>query len=128
MCVGLNCEYTDAMKNVKESSLPPEKKQRAAVLQLSMVYETLVFEIYQADAVPGFLRGFLRKDEIMFWCTTIHRDVPMLEYYRITISGARPSTGDPQPNPQLSSRSITTRNVLTSDVFIMTPEESVIDP
>jgi hypothetical protein len=26
MCVGLDCEYTDVVKNVKQKNLPPEKK------------------------------------------------------------------------------------------------------
>jgi hypothetical protein len=43
MCVGLECEYTDAVMNVKQKNLPPEKKQCAAILQLSVAYETLVF-------------------------------------------------------------------------------------
>jgi hypothetical protein len=43
MCVGLDCEYIDAVKNVKQKNLAPEKKQRVSVLQLSMASETLVF-------------------------------------------------------------------------------------
>jgi hypothetical protein len=31
-CVYLDCECTDAVKNVKQRNLPPEKKQHAAVL------------------------------------------------------------------------------------------------
>jgi hypothetical protein len=42
-CVGLDCEYTDTVKNVRQKNLPLDKKQRAAVLQLSMASETLVF-------------------------------------------------------------------------------------
>jgi hypothetical protein len=61
MCVGLDYEYTDAVRNVKQKNLPPEKKQRAAVLQLSVASETLVFQICQADAVPELLREFLRQ-------------------------------------------------------------------
>jgi hypothetical protein len=41
--VGLDCEYTDAVKNVKQKNLLPEKRQHAAVLQLSVASETLVF-------------------------------------------------------------------------------------
>jgi hypothetical protein len=32
MRIGLDCEDTDAVKNVKQKNLPPEKKQRATVL------------------------------------------------------------------------------------------------
>jgi hypothetical protein len=42
----------DEGKNVNQWILPPEKKQCAAVLQLSVVYDTLVFEICHVDAVP----------------------------------------------------------------------------
>jgi hypothetical protein len=39
--------------------------------------------------VPELLREFLNNDEIMFWGTAIQCDVQMLEYYGITIPGAR---------------------------------------
>jgi hypothetical protein len=42
-CVGLAYEYTDVVKNVRQKNLPPEKRQRATVLQLSVASETLVF-------------------------------------------------------------------------------------
>jgi hypothetical protein len=60
-CVGLHCEYTDAVKDVKQNNLPPEKRQHVAVLQLSVVSETLVFQICHADAVPELLREFLKQ-------------------------------------------------------------------
>jgi hypothetical protein len=66
MCVGLKYEYTDAEKNVKQKNLPPEKKQRAAVLQLSVASETLVFQICYADAVLKLLWEFLNSDAIIF--------------------------------------------------------------
>jgi hypothetical protein len=87
-CVGLYCEFTDAVKNVRQKNLPPEKRQRAVVLQLSMASETLVFQICHAEAVPELLREFLNNDVIMFWGAAIQRDVQMLEYYGITIPGA----------------------------------------
>jgi hypothetical protein len=43
MCVGLDYEYTDIAKNVRQMNLPPEKKHRATILQLSVASETLVF-------------------------------------------------------------------------------------
>ena len=55
-CAELNCEFTDAPKKVYQRYLPAEKKQRAAVLQLSVVNETPVHQIYRADAVPELLR------------------------------------------------------------------------
>ena len=41
-CVGLDCEFTDALPG-PQNNLPPEKRQRTAVLQLSVASETLVF-------------------------------------------------------------------------------------
>jgi hypothetical protein len=87
MCVGLECEYTDAVKNVKKKNLPPEKKQCAAVLQLAVALETLVFQICHTDAVPELLRKFLNNDAIMFWGAAIQHDVQMLKHYGITIPG-----------------------------------------
>jgi hypothetical protein len=55
--VGLDCEYTDAVKNVKQKNLPLDTRQHAAVLQLYMVSETLVFQIYHVDAVSELLRS-----------------------------------------------------------------------
>jgi hypothetical protein len=100
-CVGLDCEYTDTLNNVKHKDLPLEKKHRATILQLSVASETLVFQICQVDAVPEVLRVFLNNDEIMFWGATIQCDVQMLEYYRITISGARDLQRE-IPNPTLN--------------------------
>jgi hypothetical protein len=89
MCVGLDCEYTNAVRNMKQKNLPLDKKQHAVVLQLSVASDTLVFQICHADAVPELLREFLNNDAIMFWYAAIQRDVQMLEYYGITIRRAR---------------------------------------
>jgi hypothetical protein len=35
-CVALDCEYTEAVKNVKQKNLSLEKRQHAAILQLSV--------------------------------------------------------------------------------------------
>ena len=61
-CVGLDCEYTDTVGKARRMTLAPEELQRAAVLQLSVAYETLVFQICRADAVPDLLRQFLMDD------------------------------------------------------------------
>ena len=55
-CVGLDCEFTD----------PRKGNQRAAVLQLSVAYETLVFQICEADEVPQLLKDFLADENIIF--------------------------------------------------------------
>jgi hypothetical protein len=75
------------VKNVKQKNLPLKKKQRAAVLQLSVAYDTLVFQICHTDAMSELLREFLNNDEIMFWGAAIRHDVQMLEYCGITILG-----------------------------------------
>jgi hypothetical protein len=54
-----------------------------------VIFETLVFQICRADAVLELLREFLNNDVIMFWNAAIHCDVQMLEYYGITIPGAK---------------------------------------
>ena len=87
-CVGLDCEFTD----------PREGNQRAAVLQLSVAYETLVFQICFADKVPQLLKDFLADENIRFCGAAIHNDVKMLSTYGIVI----PSTFNLQeilPNP-----------------------------
>jgi hypothetical protein len=63
------------------------------------MFETLVFQIYHADAVPELLREFLNNDEIMFWGAAIQRDVQMLEYYIITILGRATSRGRSPTQP-----------------------------
>ena len=61
-CVGLDCEFTDPLPG-RQRDLPYEKRQRAAVLQLSVASETLVFQICKADGVPQLLVDFLGSEE-----------------------------------------------------------------
>jgi ribonuclease D len=88
-CVGLDCEFTT----------PRDKPhQHAAVLQLSVTSEVLVFQIYRADHVPQLLRDFLGDPTIRFCGAAIGNDVRMLQSYGIQI----PSMYDLQviiPNP-----------------------------
>ena len=76
-CVGLDCEYTKA-KPGKQTDLPPEERQCAAVLQLCVASQVLVFQIVHADAVPEALREFLGDASINFWGAAINNDVKML--------------------------------------------------
>jgi ribonuclease D len=88
-CVGLDCEFTT----------PRDKRhQCAAVLQLSVASEVLVFQICRADHVPQLLRDFLGDPTIRFCGAAIGNDVRMLQSYGIQI----PSVYDLQvimPNP-----------------------------
>ena len=89
-CVGLDCEFT----NPREG----RANQRAAVLQLSVATETLVFQIMWADKVPQMLKDFLQDKTIRFCGAAINNDVRMLSSYGIDI----PSAYDLQkilPNP-----------------------------
>jgi ribonuclease D len=88
-CVGLDCEFTT----------PRDKPhQHAAVLQLSVASEVLLFQICQADHVPQLLRDFLGDPTIRFCGVAIGNDVRILQPYGIQI----PSVHDLQviiPNP-----------------------------
>ncbi|XP_051206357.1 uncharacterized protein [Lolium perenne] len=75
-CVGLDCEFTD----------PRVRNQRAAVLQLSVVSETLVFQIIHSDRVPQLLKDFLQDGYIKFCGASIGNDVKKLSLYGIHIT------------------------------------------
>ncbi|XP_051208390.1 uncharacterized protein [Lolium perenne] len=77
-CVGLDCEFTN----------PREGDQRAAVFQLSVESETLVFQICWADEVPQVLKEFLQDENIRFCGAAIGKDVEMLSPYGINITSA----------------------------------------
>jgi hypothetical protein len=88
-CVGLDCEFTTPHDKVN---------QRAAVLQLSVASEVLIFQIYWANRVPQLLKEFLKDATIKFYGAAIANDVRMLRKYGIEI----PSAYDLQkivPNP-----------------------------
>jgi ribonuclease D len=76
-CVGLDCEFTS----------PRDKPhQRAALLQLSVASEVLLFQICRADQVPQLLMDFLGDPTIRFYGAAIGNDVRMLQPYGIQIS------------------------------------------
>jgi hypothetical protein len=86
-CVGLDCEFTTH-----------EVPQRAAVLQLSVASEILIFQICKANRVPQLLTEFLKDTIIKFCGAAIANDLRMLRTYGIVI----PSAYDLQkivPNP-----------------------------
>jgi len=88
--VGLDCEFTDAT---------PEERQRAAVLQLSVATDTLVFHICHADRVPQALKDFLMDEAIKFCGAAIHNDQRMLAPYGIHIPSAVDLQWAVSPNP-----------------------------
>jgi ribonuclease D len=76
-CVGLDCEFTSPREG--------RRHQHAAVLQLSVASEVLVFQICQADHVPQLLKDFLKDPTIRFWAVAIDNDMQMLGSYGIEI-------------------------------------------
>ena len=103
--VGLDCEFTDALPGRRQRDLPVEDKQRAAVIQLSVATETLIFHICRADRVPKLLIDFLGDKTVNFYGVAIQNDVRMLRYYGITIPSAvdlqrncRNPTDNPTPS------------------------------
>jgi hypothetical protein len=88
-CVGLDCQFTTPHDKVN---------QRAAVFQLSVASEILIFQICWANRVPQLLKEFLKDTTIKFCSAAIANDVRMLRTYGIEI----PSAYDLQkivPNP-----------------------------
>jgi hypothetical protein len=88
-CMCLDCEFTTPHDKVN---------QHAAVLQLSVASEVLIFQICWANRVPQLLKEFLKDTTIKFYGAAITNDVRMLRTYGIEI----PSAYDLQkivPNP-----------------------------
>ena len=97
--VGLDCEYTSYVHKKERRKLPLEKQgvlvnqepQRAAVLQLCVGKNCLVYQLYQAHArgcIPPLLRWFLTNDTIMFVGAAIGNDIKKLEFYNLGITNA----------------------------------------
>jgi hypothetical protein len=69
-CVGLDCEFT-----------MHARPQRAAVLQLSVAFEILIFQICKANGVLQLLKDFLKDTTIKFCGAAINNDLHMLRSY-----------------------------------------------
>jgi ribonuclease D len=96
-CVGLDCEFTSPREG--------RSNQRAAVLQLSVASEVLVFQICWANRVPQLLKEFLKDTTIRFCGAAIANDVRMLSSYGIEIPSAydlQKIVPNPTKNPTLS--------------------------
>ena len=91
-CVGLDCEFTDYREVGRDN-------QRAAVLQLSVASENLVFQILYANQVPQLLIDFLGDKSIMFCGVAIGNDQQMLEPYGIHIGFPVDLQKEVKPNP-----------------------------
>jgi hypothetical protein len=76
-CVGLDCEFNSPREG--------RRNQCAAVLQLSVASEVLVFQICQSNHVPQLLKDFLKDPTIRFCGAAIDNDVQMLGSYGIEI-------------------------------------------
>jgi hypothetical protein len=76
--MGLDCEFTN----------PHKGNQRAAVLQLSVAQNTLVFHIVHADELPQLVIDFFADKNIRFCGAAIHNDVDMLQTYEFFIPSA----------------------------------------
>jgi hypothetical protein len=75
--VGLDYEFTTH-----------EVPQRAAILQLSVASEILIFQICKANGVPHLLKDFLKDTTIKFCGAAIANDLRMLRTYGIVIPSA----------------------------------------
>jgi hypothetical protein len=96
-CVGLDCEFTSP----REGRL----NQRAAVLQLSVASEVLVFQICWVNRVPQLLKEFLKDTTIRSCGAAIANDVCMLSSYEIEIASVyelQKIVPNPTKNPTLS--------------------------
>jgi hypothetical protein len=76
-CVGLDCEF-----------ITHEVPQRAAILQLSVASEILIFQICKASGMPQLLKDFLKDTTIKFCGAAIGNDLRMLRSYGIVIPSA----------------------------------------
>ena len=91
-CVGLDCEFTDYRDVGRD-------KQRAAVLQLSVASEVLVFQICYANEVPQMLKDFLADKSIMFCGAAIGNDQTMLAKDKLYIGYPVDLQKSIKPNP-----------------------------
>jgi hypothetical protein len=92
---------------IKCVGLDDKVNQRAAVLQLSVASEVLIFQICWTNRVPQLLKEFLKDTTIKFCGAAIANGVRMLRTYRIEILSAY----DLQkilPNPNLANTTIGT--------------------
>ncbi|KAM3355245.1 hypothetical protein ACQJBY_025808 [Aegilops geniculata] len=86
--VGLDTEFTNPVFGKKQKDLPKDQRQRAAVLQLCVANECLVYHIVHARHVPAMLRRFLADEDIVFCAAGIKQDQEMLGHYGLKIASS----------------------------------------
>ena len=74
--IGLDAEYTERATG---------KIQRAAVLQLCLEDDVLVYHIIHAPSIPGELHDFLSREDIYFCGAAIAGDKQKLEPYNLDL-------------------------------------------
>ena len=74
--IGLDTEYTEHATG---------KIQRAAVLQLCLEDDVLVYHIIHAPSIPGELHDFLSREDVYFCGAAIEGDKQKLELYNIDL-------------------------------------------
>ncbi|XP_051230166.1 uncharacterized protein [Lolium perenne] len=61
--VGLDCEFTDKVKGIKQKLLPEDKRQRAAVLQLCVANDIILFSDISGNKGSMFVKEILELGE-----------------------------------------------------------------
>ena len=74
--IGLDAEYTERA---------PGKIQRAAVLQLCLEDDVLVYHIIHVPSIPGELHDFLSREDLYFCEAAIKGDKQKLEPYNLDL-------------------------------------------
>ena len=74
--IGLDTEYTERATG---------KIQRAAVLQLCLEDDVLVYHIIHSPSIPGELHNFLSREDVYFCGAAIEGDKQKLEPYNLDL-------------------------------------------
>ena len=74
--IGLDAEYTEHATG---------KIQRAAVLQLCLEDDVLVYHIIHSPSIPGELHDFLSREDVYFCGAAIKGDKQKLEPYNLDL-------------------------------------------
>ena len=75
--IGIDAEYTEHATG---------KIQRAAVLQLCLEDDVLVYHIIHSPSIPGELHDFLSREDVYFCGAAIEGDKQKLEPYKLDLN------------------------------------------